>query len=284
MNKLFILPIIAVLLFTLAACTNTSSSEKGALSKTDAAKKIDQFKDNKELQSKNITPPKEAYKAKGRMMDLPTTDGVDARAYINAPKGNKGKVLFVFHDKWGINDHIKEESDRLADNLGDVMIVALDLYDGSVTDTPSQANLLTQTVKAERIKTIISSGMGLSGSGAHIATLGWGFGGHWSLKAAAMLGSQGIGCVMYYGMPVQNAVDLAPIRAEVLAIFAKEDNQVSAGVVTNFIDNCKISRTNLIVKSYDADHSFVNPSSPTYNEAITKAANAEVIKFLKSKF
>jgi len=125
--------------------------------------------------------------------------------------------------------------------------------------------------------------MGFSGSGSDIATIGWCFGGGWSLKASIHLGTQGAGCVMYYGMPVPNAVDLAPLKADVLGIFAKQDKSITDAVVLKFKENCKLARKNLTVKTYDADHAFANPSSPRFNEEAATQANEEALKFLKAQ-
>jgi carboxymethylenebutenolidase len=40
-----------------------------------------------------------------------------------------------------------------------------------------------------------------AGDGAEIATMGWCFGGGWSMQAALMAAESAIGCVIYYGMP-----------------------------------------------------------------------------------
>lgn len=270
------------LLFTFSACTDSKSSAKDK--EGDKEQGIEQFGDNKDFQEEHEIPKDISYKGKGRMMSIPTTDGKDARAYVNAPKGNQGKVLLVFHEWWGLNDFIKREVDRYAEALGDVMIIALDLYDGNVTDDRDKAGEFMKAVTEERARTIISAGMGFSGSGARIGSIGWCFGGGWSLKASIMLGDQGVGCVMYYGMPVENAVDLAPIQADVLGIFAAKDGWITPEVVQKFEENCKISRTKLTVKSYDADHAFANPSSPRYNESAAQEANKEAMSFLKARF
>ena len=281
MHRFSFLIITLIIFFSFSACTDTHPAEKKA---TDTSKGIEQFGDNKDFQDEHEIPAPITYKSKGKIMNLPTVDGKDARAYVYAPKGNQGKALFVFHEWWGLNEHIIREADRLADSLGDVMIIALDLYDGNVTDSREKAGELVQSVQDKRARTIISSGMGFAGSGARIATIGWCFGGGWSLKASIMLGNQGAGCVMYYGMPVENAIDLAPMKAAVLGIFADKDEWITPEVVRKFEENCTITRKNLTVKSYDADHAFANPSSPRYNEAAAKEANGEAVNFLKSKF
>jgi carboxymethylenebutenolidase len=39
----------------------------------------------------------------------------------------------------------------------------------------------------------------------------------------------------------------------------------------------------LIVKSYNADHAFANPSNPKYDKASAEDANQAAVKFIKAK-
>lgn len=54
------------------------------------------------------------------------------------------------------------------------------------------------------------------------------------LQASIMLGKQGTGCVMYYGMPEKDVQKLKTISAPVLGLFAGQDNWITKEIVGAF--------------------------------------------------
>ena len=217
------------------------------------------------------------------MLEFSTTDGKTGKGYLVAPGKLTQKVVFVIHEWWGLNNQIKREAEILADSLENVTVLALDLYDGQVTDNPDEAGKLMSGVDPARAEAIIKGAMGQVGSNAEIATIGWCFGGGWSLKASILAGQQGAGCVIYYGMPVQEASELAPLQADVLGIFATNDGWITPEVATNFEKLATSSNKKVSIHQFDADHAFASPSSPRYNEAAAKEANALALAFLREK-
>lgn len=216
-------------------------------------------------------------------MEFKTPDGATARAYTLKPTQAGNKFLFVFHEFWGLNDQIRREADRLADSLGKVTVMALDLYDGKVTDNSDEASKLMSAVKPQRCEAIIKGALALAGENAKVATIGWCFGGGWSLRSSILAGHRGAGCVLYYGMPVEKADELAPLQASVLGIFARQDGWINEKVVGKFEALAKATGKQLNVQWYDAEHAFANPSSPRYNEQAAREANAEALAFLREK-
>ena len=101
----------------------------------------------------------------------------------------------MIQEWWGLNDYIKRESDNISTELGNVNVLALDLYDGMVAATPDSAMKLVQAVKTERLENIIKGALGYAGPKAKIYTIGWCFGGMWSLQTALLAGKQAVGCV-----------------------------------------------------------------------------------------
>ena len=266
-----------ILALTLAACGNESKTTG------DQQEEMAQFADDTSFQKKHEIPEEIAYNGKGKMRTIPSMDGKDVHAYVILADDPFDKVLFVFHEWWGLNDHIKQEADRLFDSLGNVTVIAPDMYDGKVATTREDAATYMKSFTQDRGRAIVTSLMGFSGSGADIATIGWCFGGGLSLKASIQMGNQGVGCVMYYGMPVEDPMELVPLKSDILGIFAEKDKSINAGVVNQFKENAKTTRKNLTVHTYDADHAFANPSSPRYNEAAAKEANAVALEFLRER-
>ena len=56
--------------------------------------------------------------AKGHDITYKTSDGTDAHAWEVKADKNTNYYLFVIHEWWGLNDYIKQETERLANELG----------------------------------------------------------------------------------------------------------------------------------------------------------------------
>lgn len=235
--------------------------------------------------SAHLSPEPFTYESKtgGKIEMIQTSDTVKARIYEVKSQHPTKNYLFVIHEYWGLNDYIKERAEQLQTELGDVNVIALDLYDGNVATDPKTAGQYMGAVKEDRVRTIINAAIERAGKDAKIATIGWCFGGGWSLQTALMLGTQGAGCVMYYGMPEKNIEKLKSINCDVLGLFAKQDKWITPAVVEEFQKNMKEAKKSLTVKMYDADHAFANPSNPKFDKVHSKEANAEAVAFLKTK-
>jgi carboxymethylenebutenolidase len=212
---------------------------------------------------------------------LPVAGGADARIYEVRGEKRSRRVLFVFHEWWGLNDYIRREAERLQQELGDVDVIALDLYDGVVATTPESARVFVGRVNEARARAIITAATAYVGSNARIATLGWCFGGGWSMQTALMLGKQAAGCVIYYGMPERETEKLAALQCDVLGIFALRDGFITPAVVTEFQQNMTKAKKKVEVLNFDAVHAFANPSNPKYDSAMSAQAHTASLTFLR---
>jgi len=220
----------------------------------------------------------------GEMIEFKVSKGNKTSAYlVKASKPTKN-WLIVYHEWWGLNGYIKKESDHLANELKNVNILALDLYDGKIATTADDASKLVNETSDKRIEQIIQDALGYIGDTCKIATIGWCFGGGWSLQTAIVAGKQDIGCVMYYGMPEKDMAKINKIECPVLGIFAKRDKGITPKLVEEFQTKMNYSQKPLRVKYYDADHAFANPSNPHFNREAAAEANNIVIAFLKDRY
>lgn len=223
------------------------------------------------------------YDGQGEKVTFKTADGTDASGYLVKAKKKSDKWLFVYQEWWGLNDYIRRESDKFYNDLGgEVNVLALDMYDGKVTDVPAEAGKLVQSVQESRLENIVKGGIAYAGPKAKIANVGWCFGGGWSLKSGLLGGKQTVGTVMYYGMPVRDVEKLKALSGDVLGIFATEE-RISKEVVEEFAANMKAAGKDLSYKIYPGVHGFANPSNPRFDEASTKEAYAKAIAYLKDK-
>ncbi|WP_448702017.1 dienelactone hydrolase family protein [Mucilaginibacter sp. AW1-3] len=219
----------------------------------------------------------------GKAITYPCADGKTAGAYELKAAKPTHNYLFVVHEWYGLNDYIKQESEKLYNDVGNVNVIAIDLYDGSVASNSADAGKYMAAVKEDRAQAIIKGAIAYAGPKARIATIGWCFGGGWSLQTTLLAGKHAVGCVMYYGMPEQDVEKLKTLNTDVLGIFGNQDKWINPQVVAKFADNMKKADKKLTLYQYDANHGFSNPSNPVYNADATKDAYTHTIAFLKPR-
>lgn len=259
------------------ACGSNTSSD------SDTSGDMSQFSSDEKFNEAHETPKPIEFTGSGEMITFETKDGSPGTAYAIVDDLSSNKALFVIHEWWGLNDHIKKEAEKLYSELEGVNVFALDLYDGKVADNPDDAGKMMGAVKEERLNAIINGALAYVGEEAKVGTIGWCFGGGWSLKSAILAGEQAAGCVIYYGMPVMEPAKLAPLQADVLGLFAKKDEWITPKVVNDFETVMKAVGKNVEIKQFDADHAFANPSGERYKEAAAQEANAMALNFLKER-
>ncbi|MBK8565913.1 MAG: dienelactone hydrolase family protein [Saprospiraceae bacterium] len=276
MKNLFLSCFAMLAIFALCRCTSDSIPGQGG----DAMSK---FTSDANFIKAHEVPQAIDYQGRGTMLELRTPDGGTTKAYVIKAEPRTTKYLFVIHEWWGLNDQIKQEADRLADNLSGVTVVALDLYDGKMTANPEEAGKLMGSVSQERREAIVKAALAFAGKDGEVATIGWCFGGGWSLRSSILAAERGVGCVMYYGMPVEKAEELAPLNCEVLGIFANQDKWINQEAIGKFEALAKATGKKVENHWFEADHAFANPTSPRYNDAAAQAANKLAVEFLKRK-
>ena len=222
--------------------------------------------------------------AGGKMIQFKTADGSMANAFMIKSAKKSNKYLFVYQEWWGLNDYIKKQSEVFYNDLKDVNVLAIDMYDGKVATTREDAGKYMSGADPKRLQTIIEGAVSYVGKDAKIASVGWCFGGGLSLKSAMLEGKQAVCCVMYYGMPEKDVTKLKTLNCDVLGLFAGKEQWISPVVVAQFEKDMATAGKNIKVKSYDADHAFANPSNPIYDKAASEDAYGLAINYLKSKF
>jgi carboxymethylenebutenolidase len=220
----------------------------------------------------------------GEMIKFKTADGKTASAFEILTPYKTDDYLFIFHEWWGLNDYVKKEAVRYFTELKVVNIIAIDLYDGQIATNPDEAQKYMQGVTDEGARAIIQGALKHIGKQAHVATLGWCFGGMWSLQASIIAGKQAAGCVMFYGMPEKDVEKLKTLQTDVLGIFATKDQWINPDVVTQFQANMKTAGKKLTVQNYNEDHAFANPSNPHYAQVSADDAFKRAKSFLAKQY
>jgi len=209
-----------------------------------------------------------------------------AKAYLSLPKhGKPTAAVLVIHEWWGLNDHIKHWSDRLA--ADGYAALAIDLYGGVIATTRDAASSAMGKVDpAAAIKTLKAAHAFLAADSRvqakKRACIGWCFGGGWSLRLA-MAAPDLDAAVVYYGRLVTDAKALAGIKAPILGVFGNQDRGIPPASVDAFAKAMKQADKSLVLHRYDANHAFANPSSARYDKANATKAWREVRAFLKQR-
>lgn len=250
---------------------HTPSTEKFAL-----------FASNKKFNRMHPTPFEYTHVSEvgGKMIKI-KTDGAEANAFLIEAKKKSNNWIFVFQEWWGLNDHIKREAENLYKDLGNVNVIALDMYDGKVATTREDAGKYMQEFKQDRGTAIVKGALAYVGASAKVGTIGWCFGGGQSMQAALTAGGQAVACVIYYGMPEDNVDRLKGLNCDVLDIWPTQDQWINKDVTEKFKANMASLGKNLTVKAYDADHAFANPSNAKHNKEFTADAYKNTIEFFK---
>jgi len=193
-------------------------------------------------------------------------------------------ALIVIHEWWGLNDNVRAMADRLAGE--GYMVLAVDLYGGKTADTPGAARELMLEVveEPEMAKANIRAAYEfLEVAGApRIGSLGWCFGGGWSLAAAQMFPDDLDASVIYYGQVTGDEEKLRPINAPILGLFAANDAGIKVESVEAFRDALERLRKEHEVHIYpDVGHAFANPTGNNYSAEAATDAWAKTLEFLE---
>jgi carboxymethylenebutenolidase len=253
---------------------------------TPATEKFARFASNKNFNAEHPAPHpyKHISEYGGKMIKLKCKDGKEANAYVILAKKQTNNWVFVFHEWWGLNEYIKKQSDEIYNDLNNVNIIALDMYDGKIANDRKLASTYMQQFKQERGDAIVNGALNYVGKEAKVATVGWCFGGGLSLQAALTVGKQAVACVMYYGMPEENIDRLKKLNCDVLMIWATKDQWINKEVMNKFEANMKAANKTVTIKPYDADHGFANPSNADiYSESAFRDAYKTTLDFLKAR-
>jgi carboxymethylenebutenolidase len=236
-----------------------------------------------EFQMLHEVPLPFQYQGAGESVTFETTDGQQGSGFFLKSPEKSDKWLLVYQEWWGLNNHIKQEAAKLHKDLGDVNVLAVDMYDGKVATTREEAGKLMQSASKERLTAIQMGAIGYAGKDARIASIGWCFGGMLSLQSAILEQGKSVGCVMYYGRPEKDIEKLKTLKTDVLGIFGSQDQGISPEVVAQFEKDMKTAGKKATIKMYDAVHGFANPSNPKFDPVASADAYKLSLDYLKQR-
>jgi carboxymethylenebutenolidase len=224
------------------------------------------------------------FAAEGKAVSYKSGDEtVNAMIYTPAGKG-PFPALIVIHEWWGLNDWVKGQASKFAEE--GYVALAVDLYRGKVAENADMAHELMRGVPEDRAKRDLKAAYAYLAAQPNvkkdrIGAIGWCMGGGYSLDVALEEPSLAAD-VINYGHLATDVDELKKIQAPILGSFGGQDRGITPEDVKAFQSAMEKLGKKIDVKIYpNAGHAFENPTNKTgYRAEDTADAWQRTIAFL----
>jgi carboxymethylenebutenolidase len=220
----------------------------------------------------------------GKMVSYPSGSET-VSGYLAVPEAaGKKPAIVVIQEWWGLNDFVRQKADHFA--AEGYVALAPDLYAGQATSDPMKAHELSRIPPENVMRQLKAAVAYLKGrpdvDADRMASIGWCFGGGYSLELAFEQAPPLSGAVVYYGRLVADRGVIANLRVPLLGNFGGIDQGIPADSVRAFERDAKQQGKSVDFKVYpDAGHAFASSSDPkVYRPADAKDADARADAFL----
>jgi len=217
-----------------------------------------------------------------------TIDGQGIEGYYARPENMSEPLpgILAIHEWWGLNENIEAMARRLAGE--GYQVLAVDLYGGQVADTPQQASQLVKEVAQNSFAAEANISKAYNylveeKQATSVGTIGWCFGGSWSLETALLFPQELDAAVIYYGGQIgtKTPEELSSLTMPILGIFGAEDSSIPLETVEKFASNLEeLNKEAEIITYENAGHAFANPSGDNYVAEAAEKAWQETTEFL----
>lgn len=211
-------------------------------------------------------------------LTLQTDTNTSFQVYVSGEVA-ADKGILLLHDWWGVLDYNIEWADAFATQGYRALVI--DLYDGYHPEDAQTAGEhmrnLDQTLANHKLQAALAY---LHQTERNVAVLGWSLGGLQAQYAAVIAPEQVNALVFYYCRLLLDETNLAPLNAPILGIFSETERtwpekQQKLQALAQKLDKTFESH------SYNADHGFVNPTSPRFDAEATAQSKQVVETFLQ---
>lgn len=224
-------------------------------------------------------------------------DGTKVRLYVAAPHIEAGTTpnlpaLVVVQEWWGVNEDIRQRTEEFA--AKGYFAVAVDLYDGKVTDKPEEAaelkGKLTDPAALTRMKTAVNYLTAKANDKIvdekKIGVVGWCMGGTQALNLAANDPRIDAVAVFYPGSPLSDPKKLKNIKGPVFGVFGKTDKNPSPEQVDKLAKALEEAGVKHTFHSFEGvGHAFASKAAQKtgmYNEEKAQQAWKEFYTWLET--
>jgi carboxymethylenebutenolidase len=207
----------------------------------------------------------DVFAAQGR--EVTYKSGNDTvRGMLYQPPNANSKVpgIVVIHEWWGLNDWVKEQASKLADQ--GYVTLTVDLYRGKSTSNPEEAHELMRGLQQDRaVRDLLAAADYLRSQKnvdpAKVGAIGWCMGGGMAFQLAVN-DPKLKAVVINYGATSDDPNTLKKINAAFLGIFGGQDRGISPQDSKKFAEEMeKLGKTGQIRIFPDAGHAFENPNN-----------------------
>lgn len=195
------------------------------------------------------------------MVEYPDDEDETLTGYIARPEsGEPAPAIIVIQEWWGLNDHIKDVTNRFAQQ--GYVALSPDLYKGQVATEPDEARKLVMELDMEEAVNEIQQAITFLldqeyVSGDTAGVVGFCMGGRLSLMTA--VAEERLGAVIaFYGSPL-TPEQAAEVNAPLLGLYGSEDGGIPVDSVRTMEDALnEAGITNEIHVYEGAQHAFFN--------------------------
>jgi carboxymethylenebutenolidase len=228
-----------------------------------------------------------ALGADGKQVQYKSGDETVSGMMYTPPGKGPFPALVVIQEWWGLNDWVKEQASKLADQ--GYVTLAVDLYRGKVATTPDEAHELSRGLPHDRAgRDLLAAAEYLrtqkNVDPARVGSIGWCMGGGYSLDLA-LEDPRLAATVINYGHLATSPDNLKKIHASILGIFGGQDKGIPVADVRNFEQQMKqLGKSVEIVIFPDAGHGFENPNNKSaYRAEDAAQAWTKIVEFLRRR-
>lgn len=209
----------------------------------------------------------------------------EAMGYLAYAEGNAQRPgLLVLQEFWGLNDHIKDVTRRLA--AEGFVALAPDMYDGKVTADPTVARQMLTSLDPAAALQKLHGAVDCLKTNANVAkdkigVIGFCMGGFLALNIACHNRNIQVATPFYGRIPPDSVLE--NLTAPVLYFFGEQDKHLPAADVDRLEQFIKrTGRSGGVVRYPQADHAFFNDTrKEVYREADAKDAWGKALSFLR---
>ncbi|MEL6491207.1 MAG: dienelactone hydrolase family protein [Cyanobacteria bacterium J06621_3] len=208
----------------------------------------------------------------GSEVTYATIEGTPITGYLAQPTDSVGEALpaiITIHEWWGLNENIEAMTRRLAGE--GYTVLAVDLYGDEVATEPTAARELMRSVMdnpAPAQDNIFQASEFLKNEydATALGSVGWCFGGNWSLRTGLLLSSDLDAMAIYYGRLILAPEALDALDMPIIGFFGEDDSSIAVDDVNNFEEVLTDLGKTVDINLYPGvGHAFANPSGQNYD-------------------
>ncbi len=216
-------------------------------------------------------------------VNLKTQAGRTVSGALALPARTPAPAILLFHAFKGLTKEYKALALHYAQQ--GFVTLAADLYKGKVITGTAPALMRMMLLNRDHALDTAVSWVRWLRSHSHgtgkVATIGWCFGGAWSLNTS--IATPVDATIVYYGNVAKSPEQLSSLAGPVLGHFGNKDRLINSKMVSAFSQNMSHADKDCTVHHYDADHAFANITTAAYDKECAALADFRTLSFLRER-